>query len=137
MKLVDYIAYLVAAKQQLQIMHWQTRSFANHKALGKAVDDLAENIDKYVEVACGSAGIHPAELALSRAIGESCSKLSPAPSANKEAKQVTALRVGVSAGKGVSSAGAYIVDEMVGALARAEYLLAIEDGWKPATKKKK
>jgi len=117
-------------------MHWQTRSYANHKALGEAVDGLTGQIDKYVEVACGAAGVHPEDLALARAISDACSKLSSPKSTKKEAKQVSLLRVAVSAGKTVSPEAAYIVDEMVGALSRTEYLLAIEDGWTPATKNK-
>ena len=82
MKLVDYIALLVSARQQLQLMHWQTRSYANHKALGHAVDDLTGQIDKYVEVACGAAGVHPEDLPLAGAISTACSKLSSAKTTN-------------------------------------------------------
>lgn len=135
MKLADYIAALVAARQQLQILHWQTRVHTHHVALGDAVDGLAGKIDQFVEVACGAAGVHPGSLDLASAIARA-SKFTAWQSVQAEADTVTALRQRVAGGRAVSAAAAYIVDEMVGVLSRLEYLLSIEAGWDAVKKRK-
>ena len=132
MRLADYIATLVAARQQLQLLHWQTRLYASHKALGHAVDALTENIDKYVEVACGAEGIHPGDLPLAPALAQRCGTISAWESPKEEGRVVADIRRKLAAGRKVSAAAAYIVDEMVGGVSRAEYLLAIEAGFTPA-----
>lgn len=44
---------------QLKILHWQTKSFAEHKALGKLYDELDDLVDQFVEVFSGSRGDVP------------------------------------------------------------------------------
>jgi len=41
---------------QLRILHWQTTSYAEHKAFGKTYDDLDDLIDKLIEVVQGKYG---------------------------------------------------------------------------------
>lgn len=133
MDLATYIGDLVAARQQLQLLHWQTREYDNHKALGEAVDALTDHIDEYVEVACGAADMHPADLALAPAIAEACGKVASADSPADEADMVAAIKERVAAGAEVSEAAAFLVDEMVGALAQVAYLLNIEEGASPSS----
>ena len=40
---------LLGLQNQLRIYHWQTSSFSEHKALGKAYDALDDSIDTFVE----------------------------------------------------------------------------------------
>lgn len=47
---------LVQFQQQLRIFHWQTESYAQHKALGKAYEALDELIDSFVETFMGKYG---------------------------------------------------------------------------------
>lgn len=47
---------LLKLQNQLRILHWQTESYAEHKAFGKAYDDLDELIDELVEVYQGKRG---------------------------------------------------------------------------------
>lgn len=42
---------------QLKIDHWQTKSYAEHKALGIAYETLDELFDKFVELLYGRVGI--------------------------------------------------------------------------------
>lgn len=42
---------------QLKIDHWQTKSYAEHKALGIAYEELDELFDKFVELLYGRVGI--------------------------------------------------------------------------------
>ena len=50
------ILNLVKLQNQLRINHWQTESFAQHKAFGKAYDGLGDLIDSLVEVHQGKYG---------------------------------------------------------------------------------
>ena len=47
---------LIKLQNQLRINHWQTESFAQHKAFGKAYDGLGDLIDTLVEVHQGKHG---------------------------------------------------------------------------------
>lgn len=44
---------LLQMQNQLRIFHWQTKSYAAHKALGKAYENLDSLIDTFVETALG------------------------------------------------------------------------------------
>jgi len=50
------IVNLIKIQNQLRILHWQTLSYAAHKALGNAYEDLDELIDSLVEVHQGKYG---------------------------------------------------------------------------------
>lgn len=47
---------LIKLQNQLRINHWQTESFAQHKAFGKAYDNLGDLLDSLVEVHQGKYG---------------------------------------------------------------------------------
>jgi len=53
---VKIIVPLVQFQQQLRIFHWQTESYAQHKALGKAYEALDDLIDSFVETFMGKYG---------------------------------------------------------------------------------
>jgi hypothetical protein len=44
------ITELLTLQNQLKVWHWQTESYAQHQALGKAYDELGESIDEFIEV---------------------------------------------------------------------------------------
>ena len=44
------IVPLVQFQQQLRVFHWQTESYAQHKALGKAYEALDGLIDSFVDL---------------------------------------------------------------------------------------
>ncbi len=50
------IVPLVQFQQQLRIFHWQTESYARHKALGKTYEALDDLIDSFVETFMGKYG---------------------------------------------------------------------------------
>ena len=52
----DIINVLLTLRSQVKIYHWQTMSYARHKATDDLVTSLDENIDKFVEVYMGKYG---------------------------------------------------------------------------------
>ena len=50
------ISPLIRMQQQLRIFHWQTKSYAQHKAFGKAYEALDDQIDAFVEEFMGKYG---------------------------------------------------------------------------------
>jgi hypothetical protein len=50
------IVNLLKVQNQLRILHWQTLSYAAHKALGNAYSDLDDLIDSLVEIHQGKYG---------------------------------------------------------------------------------
>jgi DNA-binding ferritin-like protein len=53
---MNVITPLVQFQQQLRIFHWQTESYAAHKAFGEAYENLDELIDGFVEEYMGKFG---------------------------------------------------------------------------------
>ena len=53
---MKYIKNLLTILNQLKVYHWQTTSYAQHKALGRAYDALNDLIDQYIEVYMGKYG---------------------------------------------------------------------------------
>jgi len=51
------IINLLKIQNQLRILHWQTKSFARHKAFGKTYEDLDGLIDTLVEIHQGKYGV--------------------------------------------------------------------------------
>jgi len=50
------VTNLLTLHNQLKIHHWQTKSYAEHQALGGAYDEFSELIDEFVEVFMGKYG---------------------------------------------------------------------------------
>jgi DNA-binding ferritin-like protein len=53
---MNFLSILLELQNQLRIYHWQTESFATHKALGDAYENLDEHIDTFVEEFMGKYG---------------------------------------------------------------------------------
>ena len=53
---MKYIKNLLTILNQLKIYHWQTKSYAQHQALGGAYDELSGLIDQFIEVYMGKYG---------------------------------------------------------------------------------
>ena len=56
------ISPFLKIQNQLRIFHWQTESYAQHKAFGKAYENLDSQIDEFVEVYMGKYGRSKAKL---------------------------------------------------------------------------
>lgn len=53
---MNVITPLIQFQQQLRIFHWQTNSYAQHKAFGKAYESLDDLVDSFVEKFMGTFG---------------------------------------------------------------------------------
>lgn len=51
-----HISFFLQLQSQLRVLHWQTKSYAEHKALGKLYDTLDPLIDTFVEAHAGKYG---------------------------------------------------------------------------------
>jgi len=52
----ELVISLLQIQQQTRILHWQTKSYARHKAYGKIYDQLGDLIDEFLEVYMGKYG---------------------------------------------------------------------------------
>jgi hypothetical protein len=50
------INFFFSMREQIKLYHWQTHSFAQHKATDDVISALDESIDNYVEVYMGKYG---------------------------------------------------------------------------------
>jgi len=50
------VTTLLTLQNQLKIHHWQTKSYAEHQALGSAYDEFSDLIDEFIEVFMGKYG---------------------------------------------------------------------------------
>ena len=53
------IHFLMQFEQQLRVFHWQTKSYARHKAYGRAYNALGGFIDQFAEAYMGKYGRFP------------------------------------------------------------------------------
>jgi len=51
------ITTLLTLQAQLRVFHWQTKSYAEHQALGGLYDSLEGRIDEFVETFSGRYGV--------------------------------------------------------------------------------
>lgn len=55
------ITTLLTIQAQLRVMHWQTKSYAEHQALGGLYGDLDGLVDEFVETFSGRYGVPAAK----------------------------------------------------------------------------
>ena len=55
------ITTLLTLQAQLRVLHWQTKSYAEHQALGGLYGDLDDKIDDFVETFSGRYGVPAAK----------------------------------------------------------------------------
>jgi hypothetical protein len=47
------VSSFLGFQNQIKLFHWQTKSYAQHQAFGKAYEELTETIDEFLEVYIG------------------------------------------------------------------------------------
>ena len=53
---MNIITQLLTVQAQIRVYHWQTKSYAEHKALGKLYETLDGLTDQFIETMSGSKG---------------------------------------------------------------------------------
>lgn len=66
--MISVIQPMLQFQSQLKVFHWNTTSFSQHNAFGKAYDEIGEHIDDFVETFIGVYGRTEAEQTFSLAI---------------------------------------------------------------------
>ena len=56
MEVTTIIFKLIEMEQQMRVFHWQTKSFARHKAFGRTYAAIGDLIDSFVEAYMGKYG---------------------------------------------------------------------------------
>ena len=51
-----YVGRVPGALQQIKLLHWQTKSYARHKAYDDIYHSLGDLVDKFVEMYMGKYG---------------------------------------------------------------------------------
>lgn len=59
---MKFISSLLKIQNQLRVFHWQTPSYAQHKAFGGAYEELDGLIDSFIETYTGKTGRNQAKL---------------------------------------------------------------------------
>lgn len=52
----DHVQFFFTMRDQIKLYHWQTFSYARHKATDGVIESLDKNIDRFVEVYMGKYG---------------------------------------------------------------------------------
>lgn len=52
----NIVTTFLQIQDQLKIYHWQTKSYAEHKAFGKTYGAIEESVDEFVETLMGKRG---------------------------------------------------------------------------------
>jgi len=60
--MISIVSPLLRIQNQLRIYHWQTTSYTEHKAFGKAYENLDDLIDTFIEAFFGKYGRSKAKL---------------------------------------------------------------------------
>lgn len=55
------VSPLIQFQEQLRVFHWQSETYAQHKAFGKAYENIGDLVDQFVEVLMGKHGKLEAE----------------------------------------------------------------------------
>lgn len=118
------ITTLLTLQDQLKVYHWQTKSYAEHKALGNLYDTLGDLVDEFVETFSGRYGVPAARESYKLTVSNykdnaGCVEFLD-QSISYMAKDVTAML------KPEDTDLLNLRDEMIGAMNKTKYLLRLK-----------
>lgn len=58
---MNLVSTFLCMQSQLRVWHWQTTSYAEHKALGKLYESLDGLVDDFIETFAGASGVPKAK----------------------------------------------------------------------------
>lgn len=53
---MELLQFFIQLQEQFRVLHWETKSYARHKAYGEIYDSLNETIDTFMETYMGKYG---------------------------------------------------------------------------------
>lgn len=125
----SFVKELLGIQNQVKIFHWQTSSYATHKALGDYYDSLSDLIDTFVEQYQGQFGRVPIKSNLGQSDNIGLSDLSGEEQIVLFVKNVwqwlTTLRQNTENEPNTTNLQ-NLIDEMIGETAKLKYLLTLE-----------
>lgn len=117
-----YITQLLQIHNQIRILHWQTSSYAEHKALGNLYKDMDDLIDNFVEVRSGQYGISKAKNNFNISM-ENIEKCNPKKCIEEGVSVLKQIYKSVSE---EDTELKNILDEMIAAMRKTRYLLELK-----------
>jgi hypothetical protein len=120
---MKYIKNLLTILNQLKVYHWQTTSYAQHKALGKAYNALNVLIDNFIEVYMGKYGRIEAKGGSTTVDLFNTDQLPIDGFVNNAVEYIVALEI---PDKNADTDLMNIRDEMLAELNKLKYLLTLE-----------
>jgi DNA-binding ferritin-like protein len=114
------IAQLIYLQLQMRIYHWQTKSYARHKAFGKFYDSLGDLLDTFVETYQGIYG----RVAFAQSLD--LRNLEESTDIEKILNNAIAMLTNEMEDIQAHSDLLNIRDEMVGAMNHLRYLITLE-----------
>lgn len=116
-----YITQLLQIHNQIRILHWQTSSYSEHKALGKLYENLDELIDTFVEVRSGQYGTSKAKNNFTISM-ENIEKCNPKKCIEEGIDVLKKIYKSISE---EDTELKNILDEMISAMRKTRYLLEL------------
>jgi hypothetical protein len=117
-----YITQLLQIHNQIRILHWQTSSYAEHKALGNLYKDMDDLIDNFVEARSGQYGISKAKNNFSISM-ENIEKCNPKKCLEEGISVIKQIYKSISE---EDTELKNILDEMIAAMRKTRYLLELK-----------
>jgi hypothetical protein len=117
-----FVSKLLTLHSQIRIFHWQTKSYAEHQALGGLYDSLDDLIDTFAEIYFGKYG----RIRTDTTFDISLANYEPATPL--EVVDNAILYLTVELPKGLQSSDTDLLnirDEMLGLLNQTKYLLTL------------
>lgn len=114
---------------QLKLMHWSTKDYGHHKALGSAAGELDELIDDVMEISSGAQAKHPSTMPLAQKVNATRVDNILSPRAQiKAVKGMNAQvrRMRAAWDKAGFPAVVVSLDDVLATLERLVYLMQIE-----------
>jgi DNA-binding ferritin-like protein len=119
---MNIISPLIRFQEQLRIFHWQTTSYAEHKAFGKTYENLGELFDSFVETYSGKYKVPTAKLQYDIKLENYTVDTNVIEYVNNFISHVIELRGELNESPELQN----ILDEITAEVQRLKYLLALK-----------
>lgn len=124
MDAMTLVTTLLTLQAQLKVFHWQTKSYAEHKALGKLYEDLDGLIDDFIETFSGRYGVPAAKESYKLTVSNYRDTIGVMDTIDKSIGYMTADVTAMLKPEDTDLLN--LRDEMIGAMNKTKYLLRLK-----------